>query len=99
MQGLFLIFGAFSFIVCGVAVLSIWRGFVATKLWLWFVVPHFGLAPMPIHIAIGLSLLVGLYSASRNNDKDEESYRSLAYSLLFPAMSLLFGWIVLSLNT
>jgi hypothetical protein len=99
MEALIIILGGFGLIAGLVTILALWRGFVATKLWLWFVVPHFGLAPLPLHIAIGLSALIGLYHAYRPTaDKDDKGFLSIFFSLLLPALSLLFGWVVFSLN-
>lgn len=85
-----------------IALMSIWRGFVAVKLWAWFVVPQFGLAPLPIAIAIGLSLLVSLPTPTRVHSSEEDSKqeaRNLITALLSPALALLMGWIVFSIHT
>lgn len=79
---------------------ALWRAFVGVKLWLWFVVPQFGLAPIPIVTAIGLSVLVGMYSGSSAQPKDPEEPpaqafgKSVARVILFPAFGLLFGWCI-----
>lgn len=80
---------------------TIWCGYVGSKLWIWFVVPQFGLAPLSINTAIGLSVLIGLYSSQRAEPKDKErtGYAALGYCVariaLIPALALLMGWIAL----
>lgn len=81
--------------VLGMAVLlGALRGFVAAKLWLWFVVPTFGVAPLPIAAAFGLALLVG-YLTHQTPPTIKKEYResSTALLLLSPLVTLLVGWV------
>lgn len=38
----------------------LFHGWALTKLWLWFVVPQFGLAPLRVSRAVGLALIIGI---------------------------------------
>lgn len=98
MAAIFVILGVVAYTLLLIIGRMLWRAFVGTKLWLWFVVPQFGLAPLPIAIAIGLSILSGLYSRHDWPEKKEDknaNWKILAKSFLFPALSLLTGYIVL----
>lgn len=81
--------------------LMIWRAFVITVLWGWFVVPQFGLQPLGMVSAIGLTAVVRVFTSHLNNtesdkDKQNESIAgAIANSILVPALALLTGWIVL----
>jgi hypothetical protein len=82
-----------------VVALSIWEGFVLTKLWMWFVVPTFGLPMLTIPVAIGLALIVGfLTHQMRQTNRDEEPLvqaASLFGHGFFNAGVILFmGWVV-----
>jgi hypothetical protein len=75
----------------------IFHGWVLTKLWAWFIVPQFGLAPLPLTIAIGLSILVNYIKPGPLDyakDPASSSQSRLISHLLHPVFALLFGWIV-----
>lgn len=77
----------------------VWKGYVLTILWAWFIVPIFGLAAITIPQAIGLALIILFVTPtpSSSKSKDEFSTRvALAIFLPFmlPAFVLLIGWIV-----
>lgn len=72
---------------------SIWRGYVLSILWGWFIVRAFGAPPLNIPLAIGLSLIVG-FLTQRLTKKQEDVYFLVMGASLGPAMVLLFGWIV-----
>jgi putative flippase GtrA len=78
----------------------IWRGFVISKLWLWFIVSTFGAVPLGIAQSIGLGLLVSFltHQVDTYEDKDksdtERLFIKIGVALLAPAFALLFGWIV-----
>jgi hypothetical protein len=55
------------------ALLAMWQGFVLCKLWAWFVVDAFGVSPITITTAIGLSLIVGHLRHSETL-KDKQSF-------------------------
>jgi len=73
---------------------SAWVGaFVSVHLWMWFVVPTFGLAPLKLPIAFGLFLLVNLWSRQHHtSQKDERGTKERAVELI---SLLLNPWVVL----
>ena len=80
---------------------SVWRGYVLTILWAWFVVPVFHLPALGIVTAIGISLVVSFltYQHRPENPADTRSAgekygESVTIALLWPAMTLLIGWAV-----
>lgn len=79
----------------------IWKGFVLSVLWGWFIVPFFGLPELSITYAIGISLIFGMVSGSYKPTKTktekealEDLGKTVTYSFLMPAFALLVGWIV-----
>ena len=84
-----------------IAVASIWRGYVLSILWGWFVVPYFALTPLSIPLAIGLSILVSMLISHRTGkevEKEMGPWQSITIGLMLvtlgPAFYLLAGWIV-----
>lgn len=75
------------------------NAFVATYLWLWFVAPTFGLVPLTLPIAFGISLLIGFWTYQYNPWKGEDERDSTAkmidlLAILFrPWFCLLLGWV------
>lgn len=86
--------GATALIAALVAAASIWSGFVLSILSGWFLVVGFGLAPLSIPLAIGISLIFGFLTGSHRLHKDEKPWTSFALAFAAPAVSLLIGWIV-----
>ena len=87
--------------VIGLLVLaSMWKGYVLTALWAWFVVPTFGLPALAIAPAIGIAMVVSFLThqsdASKEPDGDLSARmsRSIAHTLLMPALVLGIGWVV-----
>jgi hypothetical protein len=79
-----------------VAASSIWRGYVLSVLWAWFMVPAFGLPALSVALAIGLSLIVGLVTHQRTGREIEKPFSlgvTVALATLAPALCLLAGWI------
>lgn len=79
--------------------LAIWRGFVLTKLWMWFAVPIFGLPMLGLIPAIGLSLLVGFLVYQHPLREKEADYGKLlghqiSVGIIVPAIALAFGAIL-----
>lgn len=74
---------------------AIWRGFVLSLLWAWFIVPLFGLPALSIPYAIGLSIVVGFLSHQAGKVDDDQNWGSaVTVAALYPALALLAGWIV-----
>lgn len=72
---------------------SIWRGYALSVLWQWFMVSAFGLPPLTIPLAIGLSLIVG-FLVHQHIKQDVKLAHTIAIALLGPGFVLLTGWIV-----
>lgn len=90
--GLILLIPGFCLLIAASAV---WRGYVLSILWGWFMVPAFGLPALTVPLAIGLSLVVGFLTAHRlKKDKDFEWGWAIGNMIFAPAMVLLIGWIV-----
>lgn len=79
---------------------SIWRGYVLSVLWGWFVVTTFGARPLGIAAAIGVSCVVSFltfhYRPAPKDDREagEKIGEACVLAFLGPAFSLLFGYIV-----
>lgn len=74
---------------------ALWRGYVLSLLWAWFVVPTFGAAPLSIPAALGLSLLVAALTAQHMRMSTPKDFGySLSVALLAPPATLLFGWVI-----
>lgn len=84
---------------------ALFRGWVFSWLWLWFAVPIFGVQPIGIAQAIGISLVVGYLTHQLNTDtntnkeKDKESVStklisSTVSSITWSLLTLLIGYIV-----
>jgi hypothetical protein len=76
------------------------RGFVLSKLWLWFMVPVFHLPVLGIVAAIGISLVIGFLTADSSptvcEDKRStgEKFGAILGVLFSPFLVLLVGYIV-----
>jgi hypothetical protein len=81
-----------------IPLLAIYHGWILTILWGWFVVPTFHLPELSIAVAIGLSLIVGMfksYSVGDNkNLTTEDKLVGAVVTLVGPLLTLLFGYIV-----
>lgn len=91
------VFGVFGLMVLS----AVWKGFVLSVMWGWFVVPYFQLPPLTIPLAIGISMIASMLTWHRTgseaqNDKSasEQFTTAAALSLFLPAFMLLSGWIV-----
>lgn len=82
--------------------IAIVRGWVMTVLWSWFVVPTFHLPELSIPVAIGLSLMIGMFIAKRISAEKSEQKKSsselvgeiLGVGFGGPLLVLFFGWII-----
>ena len=85
-----------------VAIGAVWRGYVLTILWGWFVVPTFGMSPLALVPAIGLSVVVGYLTHQytpkavkpEDDGKWDETVRAISHILRQPVFALLVGWVV-----
>lgn len=76
---------------------AIWRGYVLSLLWLWFIVPTFNAPVLSVAVAMGVSVIAGLFTANLSKSKEDEE-SDLPYTffvgLITPALSLLFGYLI-----
>lgn len=78
----------------------IFSGYTISVLWLWFVVPSFGLAALSIPQAMGISLIVSylthqLPKKDEKEDSKNELWRAIGFSLVRPFLALAIGWLIL----
>tara|TARA_Y100000034_G_scaffold48390_1_gene59756 strand:+ start:7165 stop:7476 length:312 start_codon:yes stop_codon:yes gene_type:complete len=80
--------------------LSIIHGWVLTYLWAWFVVPIFSVPELTIAQAMGLSLIIGMWTynpQATQQQEDEDKYKALARFVaicLRPFIVLFIGYII-----
>jgi hypothetical protein len=93
-----LLFGTIGVLITSTLI----KGVVLSKLWQWFVVSSFGLPPMSIAVAIGISMIVSYLTVTKL-PKDENpsgatstqiANKFFGFSIFYPLMVLFFGWIV-----
>jgi hypothetical protein len=91
-----IILGVFA--VAGVVALmivaSMLRGWALSTLWAWFAVPIFGLPPLGIAQAIGISLTLGMITHQYVPTKEKDTAGPILFSLLMPLLAVGIGWIV-----
>ncbi len=90
----YLIFGFFVSVVGG-----IWRGFVFSKLWKWFIVTTFDMQPIGIVASIGISYVVSFLTyqyvyAADERPEGEKLAAIVGVTFLFPLIYLFFGAIM-----
>lgn len=90
--GILAVLAVISGVVILVTVLTCLRAFVLLKLWAWFIVPLFGLPPLTIPYAIGISLIVGSFFL--NTKKQDDSNVFWVSAIVSPLITLFIGWIV-----
>lgn len=89
---------AFAMIVVMTCLGGLINGFVLLKLWGWFVVPTFGVKPLTLTQALGISLLIGFLTFHELPNREKERSLNdlmgsifLHYIYQFSALSL--GWV------
>jgi putative Mn2+ efflux pump MntP len=93
-------FGGIVGVFALLALSSIWKGYVLTVLWSWFVVPTFGAPLLTIAPAIGLAMVVGFLTHQSDatktpeGDSSERFMRAVAHALVMPLLVLGIGWVV-----
>lgn len=74
------------------------NGFVATRLWAWFVVPVFHAPPLSILYAAGIMLLVRLFihdlSGPKPPEENENKWLRILVVILAPWFFLLTGYLI-----
>jgi len=78
-----------------VAILMIMKGFVLFKLWIWFIVPIFGLAPLNIPQILGLTTIASYMTMHDLPRKEERStWNQLGICIFHAGIVLLAGWVI-----
>jgi hypothetical protein len=72
---------------------AVWRGYVLSILWVWFIVRAFDAPPISIPLAIGVSLIVSFLTRQWQKEKHATSF-VIGMAIFAPAMTLFIGWIV-----
>lgn len=78
---------------------TMWRAYVLSRLWAWFIVSTFHLVQIGIAQAIGISCVVSLLTYQHHREPEDERGTGeiigsvLAMAFFTPAFVLLFGWI------
>ncbi len=68
------------------------RGLVLTRLWAWFIAPHFHIPDLRIPISLGLSTIVALLIHDTPKKGDEIDWNaSIANAIIIPLACLGFG--------
>jgi hypothetical protein len=76
-----------------IASTAVWRGYVLSILWVWFIVRAFDAPPLSIPLAIGVSLIASFLTHQWTTEKRKTSL-IVSMAIFGPAMTLLIGWIV-----
>lgn len=69
------------------------RAWVITMMWGWYVTPAFGLPPLRLAFAFGLSVFAGMFRASYAGKDDRKISGIIAGSFVNPLMTLFIGWV------
>lgn len=85
--------------------LMIWRSYALMLMWNWFVSPGFGVAPVTLATAAGVSMIFGMIRMSMHRpvagEKEptngEELQRLIVHALAVP-IGIGFAWLVLILT-
>jgi hypothetical protein len=84
---------------CGLMLYGAWAiAFISVHFWMWFVVPVFGLAPLKMSAAFGLSLLIRLWThqyikGHKENRSMKEQFGEGIGNIVSPWFALLCGYI------
>lgn len=84
-------------ILAAVILLTIWRGFILSCLWAWFMVP-LGLPEIGVAHAIGVAFLVGMFlSHIKSSSETKEPVTELITPFVVGLIALIAGYIVHSI--
>lgn len=87
----------------GTPLIWAWKGYVLSVMWAWFAVPAFGVKPISIPVALGLTFLIyGLQPISaipKKNEADDRGPWERIFLVMFggffgPVVTLGVGWLV-----
>ena len=91
--------GVTLFAIAGVVGLTLYHAWALVTLWKWFAVPTFGLPVISYVQAIGVSLIVSLFTPKNFVDQTKgmtnvEKFQAIFTALLGPAYVVFMGWII-----
>jgi hypothetical protein len=69
------------------------KAWVVSMLWHWYIVSFFHQPELPLTIAFGISLIISYLIPSRDLDNDKSLSEQILYAAMFPAATLIFGWL------
>jgi len=91
-------FGKLMAILLVMVLLPIMNGFVFSKLWGWFIVPTFNMAPIRIVEAIGIIFIIGFVTAKYQKQSEENFWSEFAIRISFVVSlafaTLFMGWVL-----
>lgn len=91
--------GCVTIILVGV-VGVVYGGWVVSVLWSWFVVPLFAVPALSVAQAIGLSIVIAVFTHQVQESETDGLWdaigKSIGAALVTPTMYLAMGWIVQS---
>ena len=92
-------FGKFMTFVIAIIIAPVINGFVAMKLWAWFVVPTFDLQELHLVNTIGLLMLVGFVRAKKSEKEETDNFwknfvEKVIFVIIIAGFALFAGWIV-----
>lgn len=78
---------------------ALWRGYVLSVLWGWFIVPTFNAPAIGVVTAMGISLVVGMFAYHRSQktkegEKDTTVSDYLLNGFVSPAIALGVGYVL-----
>ncbi len=91
--------GKVTLFAIGIILSVLYHGYALSVIWGWFFVPTFGLAPLNIPAAIGISLVISHMTTPIPDKPKDESfeegiYNAISKAIVKPSCALLFGWII-----
>lgn len=83
------------FLIAAVGVAIVWRGFVLSVLWAWFLVP-LGAPAIGIALAVGLTTTWAILSPHpfRKAEQHDKQLEVWSWLFMFPLIGLAMGWVV-----
>lgn len=78
---------------------AIVRGYVISWLWLWFIVPLWGLAALTVNQSIGLSFIIAVltHGSKKKEEYDVNFFKIVADSIILNLSILFLGWVLYQL--
>ena len=91
-------FNKFIAISLAMIISPIIRGFVFSKLWLWFIVPTFQMQPLKFVEAIGIILLINFFIVKLEDINENNFWEVFGQNAIFVVVTACFalfsGWIL-----